>query len=224
MKPQFSAQKILFDLDGTLVDTAPDLHAATNFTLRSVGRPPVSLDHVHQMTGYGARRLIELGLEETGGTAGLDMEALHLTFLSYYRDHICDHSEIFSGGKKTLESLSAMGFQMAVCTNKPHAMAVRLLDKIGIAPFFEVVTGGDSFAYKKPDGRHLTATSSMLDCVGSTIMIGDSLPDIHAAKAANMPVIAVDFGYSDVPIESLEPDHIISCLPDLLSLVKYAHS
>jgi len=215
----FPVQKILFDLDGTLVDTAADLHAATNHTLSSVGREPISLDQVRNLTGYGAIRLIELGLDATGGRAGLDMTSLRHEFLQYYSQNICDHSSVFEGGFDMLNTLKEAGFQMAICTNKPEAMAVKLLDEIGISPYFNAVTGGDSFDFKKPDGRHLHKTSAMLEGAGNSIMIGDSSPDVNGARSAGFPVIAVDFGYPDRPINEMEPDAIISSLGDLPSLL-----
>jgi len=222
--PLFTAQKILFDLDGTLVDTAADLHAATNHTLLSIGRAPVSLDQVRHMTGYGALKLIELGLEATGGTRDLDMETLRHTFLAFYRANICDKSQVYSGGIEVLECLKSQGFQMAVCTNKPHAMAVPLLEEIGIAHYFDVITGGDSFPFKKPDARHIINTIRMLTGSGAALMVGDSSPDILGAQAANIPVVAVNFGYPDVPVETHGPDAIISSLTELPALLAFSAS
>lgn len=221
---KFYAQKLLFDLDGTLVDTAADLHAATNHALSSIGRKTVALDQVRDMTGYGALKLIERGLEGTGGTDNMDISSLHRTFLAYYRNHICEHSRLYPGCIPMLEELKEAKFQLAVCTNKPIDMAIPLLEDIGIAPFFSAITGGDSFSYKKPDGRHLTSTSAMLAGVDKTVMIGDSKPDIAAAKAAGYPAIAVDYGYSQVSVDQLEPDHIVSSLSEIPSKLAFAHS
>jgi len=220
----FQTQKILFDLDGTLVDTAADLHAATNHVLSVLGRDCVSLEQVRHMTGYGAARLIELGLKATGGTTGLDMDTLREYFLEYYRKNICVHSRLFEGCLAMLQSLQNQEFEMAVCTNKPISMALPLLEEIGIASFFRAVTGGDSFDFKKPDGRHLLATSAMLNGKGPVLMVGDSSPDINGAKSAGFPVVAVDFGYPDAPLPDLKPDYIISSLVDLPALLTYAET
>jgi len=217
----FNAQKIIFDLDGTLVDTAADLHAATNFVLQSLGRETVSLSQVRHMTGYGAVKLIELGLEATGGTDGLNMESLRKRFLMYYSDNICVHSYVFPDGKNMLRALVADGFQLAVCTNKPIGLALPLLEKLGIDGHFSVITGGDSFPYKKPDPRHILETAQQLAGRGGAVMIGDASPDILGAKAAGIPVIAVDFGYADTPLAELGPDYTISGFADLPALLKY---
>jgi len=218
---KFTAKKILFDLDGTLVNTAADLHAATNHVLRSIGRPDVPLGQVEDMTGYGAIRLIETGLEATGGTKGLDIERLRHKFLGYYARNICVHSSPYPGCVEMLQALSGRSFQMAVCTNKPIGMANALLKRIGINGYFGAVIGGDSLPYKKPDGRHLLETSALLPGSGTAIMIGDSEPDVLGAKSAEMPIIAVDFGYYNQPIAELEPDYVISSLAEIPSLLTY---
>lgn len=217
----FTAQKILFDLDGTLVDTAADLHAATNHTLQSIGREPVTLSQVRHMVGHGALRLIELGLEATGGRQDVEPKELLGTFLAYYEANISVHSMVYEGGFEMLKSLNDDGFRMAVCTNKPYAMAVSLLSKIGLRPYFEAVTGGDTFSFRKPDGRHLLETSTLISGTGKTLMVGDSSPDINAARNAGMDVIAVNFGYADVPPEKLGADALIGSLADLPSILDF---
>jgi len=217
----FTAQKILFDLDGTLVNTAADLHAATNHVLTSIGREQVSLTQVQDMTGYGALRLIETGLEATGGTDGLDFDALRQKFLAYYTEHICVYSQPYPGCREMLDELATRRFQMAVCTNKPIKMANALLKELKIETYFGAVVGGDSLPYKKPDGRHLLATSNLLSGDGASVMVGDSEPDVLGAKSANIPIIAVDFGYSTTPIESHSPDHIVSSLNQVSAIITY---
>ena len=215
----FTAQKILFDLDGTLVDTAPDLHAATNHTLQTIGRTPVPIDAVRHMTGFGAVKLIETALETTGGIDGYDFAELRDTFLAYYSENICVHSALYPHCLEMLNQLGGAGFQLAVCTNKPIGLAVSLLEKLGIFSLFGAVTGGDSYSFKKPDPRHLQETAGLLSGQGPTLMVGDASPDILGAQAAGIPVIAVDYGYADMPIEPLKPDHIISSLADLCVLL-----
>ena len=217
----FRVKKILFDLDGTLVNTAADLHAATNHVLKSIGRTEITLCQVQNLTGYGAVRLIEKGLEITGGTKRLDLEVLRQEFLRYYAENICVHSQPYPGCLDMLQNLAAQNFQMAVCTNKPIFMAMALLECLGLHTYFGAVIGGDSFPFKKPDGRHLEKTSALLPGNGATIMIGDSEPDVLGAKSAELPIIAVDFGYSPTPIAEHNPDHIISSLSEIPSLLAY---
>jgi len=214
------ATKILFDLDGTLVDTAVDLHAATNHVLEKLGRKQVALDQVRHMTGFGALKLIERGLEATGGVADLNLERLRVDFLEYYRANLSVHSRPYEGCVAMLEYLKQSDFKLGVCTNKPIDMAIPLLKDLGISTFFDATTGGDSFAFKKPDKRHLFATSDMLRGSGQTVMIGDSSPDIKAAKSAKYPVIAVSYGYSDVPLAGLAPNHIVNSLSEIPSLLE----
>lgn len=217
----FRVKKILFDLDGTLVNTAADLHAATNHVLTSVGRPKVTLCQVQNMTGYGAVRLIETGLEATGGLQGLDIENLRQKFLDFYAQNICVHSNPYPNCIEMLQHLAAKNFRMAICTNKPVIMANALLRSLDLDTYFSAVIGGDSLPFKKPDGRHLLETSALLQGKGSSIMIGDSAPDVLGAKSAKLPIIAVDFGYSTKPIAELNPDYVISSLAEIPSLLAY---
>lgn len=219
---RFSVDKILFDLDGTLVDSAFDLHAATNHVLTHVGRETVTLQQVRHMVGHGAKRLIELGLEATGGRESHEAAELLPVFLSYYRAHLADGTTIFPGGVEMLKALKSQGFSLAVCTNKPVALAHPLLQDLDIAQYFDAVTGGDSFEFKKPDPRHLLETASLLSGDGPFLMVGDSINDIASAKAAGAPSVAVDFGYTDIPAAELGADHLISSLSELPSLVSRA--
>lgn len=219
---RFTVSKILFDLDGTLVDSAFDLHAATNHVLTHVGRKTVTIEQVRHMVGFGAKRLIELGLEATGGRADHDAADLLPVFLDYYRAHIADGTVVFKGGVEMLKALKAKGFSLAVCTNKPIALTHPLLQALDIAQYFDAVTGGDSFEFKKPDPRHLTATAALLPGDGPFLMVGDSINDIAAAQSAGAPSVAVDFGYTDIPPAELGADVLISSLDQLPSLVAYA--
>ena len=216
---RFSVDKILFDLDGTLVDSAADLHAATNHVLAHVGRKSVSLEQVRHMVGFGAKRLIELGLEATGGRESHEATALLPVFLSYYRAHIADGTRVFSGGFDMLNTLKDKGFSLAICTNKPLALTRPLLQQLGLAPYFGAVTGGDSFAFKKPDPRHLIETAKLLPGDGPFLMVGDSINDIAAAREAGAPSVAVDFGYTDIPPDQLGADCLISTLGELPALL-----
>lgn len=219
---QFLANKIIFDLDGTLIDSAPDLHAATNHVLKSIGRDTVSLDQVRHMVGYGALRLIELGLEATGDPEEYSAEDLRPTFLQYYGDNITTHTTLFDGALDMMTHFKNEGIELGLCTNKPIALTEPILNNLGIRELFSAVSGGDSFDFKKPDPRHIFETARKMTGEGPALMVGDSRPDIEAAKAANMPAIAVSFGYSQMPIQDLSPDVIIDHLSDLKGLIKRA--
>ncbi|MCK0070424.1 HAD-IA family hydrolase [Kordiimonas laminariae] len=217
----FSVQKILFDLDGTLVDTAADLHAATNHALRIASRPDVPLSSVRHLVGFGSLRLIKEGLKLTGGSEGIDSTNLQKEFLDFYTDNIAVHSAPYPYCVQTLTDLKGKGFELAVCTNKPERMAKSLLSELDLLKYFGAIVGGDSLPYKKPDARHLQDTATLLTGTGPTLMVGDASPDILGAKAANMPVVAVSYGFADTDIKALEPDMIIeslAILPDVVSL------
>ncbi|WP_417461811.1 phosphoglycolate phosphatase [Kordiimonas sp.] len=218
----FNVQKIIFDLDGTLIESAPDLYAATNHVLAHVNRPHVTLEQVRHMVGFGAKRLIELGLEATGGMENHDPAELLPVFLDYYRAHIADDTHVFEGGVEMLETLKAKGFSLAICTNKPMTLTEPLLKALRVNHYFDAVTGGDSFAFKKPDPRHLLATAAQMHGDGTFLMVGDSINDIAAARATKAPSVAVDFGYTDVAPHELGADRVISGLSELPELVSYA--
>ncbi|WP_262691509.1 phosphoglycolate phosphatase [Kordiimonas aestuarii] len=219
---RFSVDKIIFDLDGTLVDSAADLHAATNHVLAHVGRKTVTLEQVRHMVGHGAKRLIELGLEATGGRDTHQAADLLPVFLKYYGDHIADGTRVFDGGLIMLNALKDKGFSLAICTNKPLALTRPLLQSLDIARYFDAVTGGDSFDFKKPDPRHLLETARLLPGDGPFLMVGDSINDIAAARDAAAPSVAVDFGYTDIAPHDLGADHLISHLSALPALVRRA--
>jgi phosphoglycolate phosphatase len=208
---------IVFDLDGTLVDSAPDLIEALNVVLDREGLPPLPLASARQMIGAGARRLIERGLE-AGGRAMTPAELDRLTgdFIAYYADHIADHSRPFEGLEDALDNLSAGGFGFAVCTNKLEWLSKRLLDRLDLSRRFRAVCGADTFGISKPDPAILHQT--ILRAGGhaaSTIMVGDSGPDIEVARRAGVSIIGVEFGYTEVPIADLSPDLIIAAMRDL---------
>jgi phosphoglycolate phosphatase len=205
---------IVFDLDGTLVDTAPDLTAALNHALGVLGRPPVAPAAVRHMVGHGARRLLERGLaasEKTGGAATPALvEAGVPAFLDYYRQHIADGSRPFDGVEAAMDRLAAAGCRLAVCTNKPIALARALIEAMGWSGRFSAVLGFDSVPLPKPDPGHVWAT---LEAAGGTAedaaYVGDSMTDVAAARAAGVPVVVVSFGFSDRPARALGADAVI---------------
>lgn len=212
---------ILFDLDGTLADTARDLGATMNVLLKAHGREPLDLSHVRHMVGAGARKIMERGFQLTGDPASeSQLSDLLPGFLDYYSAHIADHTVLFPGVRAQLDRLSHAGCLLAVCTNKPEGLTRQLLDALEITSRFPVVIGGDTLAFKKPDPRHLTEAIAQLGgTTGAAIMVGDSSTDIDAARAARLPSVCVSFGYTDVPAQSLGADHLIDhfdALPDVL--------
>ena len=211
------AHLAVFDLDGTLADTAPDLAATLNVILRGEGLPALPLAEARQMIGHGARVMLERGLEAAGReVTPARLDELYRLFLVHYADHLCVETRLFPGVLGALDALEAEGFRFAVCTNKVEAHSVRLLRALGIGDRFAAICGRDSFPYVKPDPRHLTLT---IKKAGGTpadaVMIGDSRTDIVTAQAAGIPVVAVPFGYTDVPVESLRPDMVISHFDEL---------
>ena len=211
----------VFDLDGTLADTAPDLVATLNVILRHEGLPALPLDEARNMIGHGARVMIERGLEAAGREVTPDrLDELYRAFLAHYAEHLCVETQLFPGVVEALDTLEAEGFRFAVCTNKVEAHSVRLLQALGISHRFAAVCGRDSFPYVKPDPRHLTLTIQKAGgVVSEAVMVGDSRTDIVTAQAAGVPVVAVTFGYTDIPLHGLGPDMVIDHFDDLANAV-----
>ena len=213
---------VVFDLDGTLVDTAPDLITALNFVLDREGMPPVPLASARTMIGAGARRLIERGLEADGRVVSpADINRLTDTFIEYYAAHIAEGSRPFDGLEAALDDLAARGYQFAVCTNKLEWLSKKLLDELGLTPRFAAICGADTFGVSKPDPVILQQTVARAGGqIATTVMVGDAGPDIGAARRANVPVIGVEFGYTDVPIAELKPDLLIGHMRELPAAVE----
>ncbi|MBN9040462.1 MAG: phosphoglycolate phosphatase [Rhizobiales bacterium 62-47] len=208
---------IAFDLDGTLVDTAPDLIGALNHILKREKLPPLPLASARNLIGAGARRLIERGLEVEGrqvDTAG--MNRLVADFIDYYAEHIADESRPFDGLLDALDQLSAQGYLLAVCTNKLEWLSRQLLDKLGMTSRFAAICGADTFGVSKPDPVILQQTVVRAGGdIASTIMVGDAGTDVGVARRAGVPVIGVTFGYTEVPIAELKPDRLIHHMREL---------
>jgi phosphoglycolate phosphatase len=213
---------VVFDLDGTLVDTAPDLINALNFVLGREGLPPVPLHSARNMIGAGARKLIERGLELEGRSASLeDITRLTRDFIDHYAAHIADQSRPFEGLESALDDLEAAGYRFAVCTNKLEWLSKLLLDQIGLTARFAAICGADTFGVSKPHPAILQQT--VLRAGGqlsSAIMVGDAGPDIGVARRAGIPVIGVAFGYTEVPIADLKPDRQIQHMRELPEAVQ----
>src|SRR5437762_5017508 len=217
-----SARTLVFDLDGTLVDTAPDLINALNFVLDREGLPPVPLASARNMIGAGARKLIERGLELEGRTAGIeDITRLTNDFIDYYAAHIADISRPFEGLEGALDDLATRGYRFAVCTNKLEWLSKLLLDQLGLSARFSAICGADTFGVSKPDPAILRQTVARAGGqLSLSVMVGDAGPDIGVARRAGVPVIGVGFGYTDVPIADLKPDRLIHHLGELPAAVE----
>jgi phosphoglycolate phosphatase len=217
--------RVVFDLDGTLVDTAPDLTAALNHVLRSEGRAPVPEESVRHMVGHGAAKLIERGMHATGGLPGPEhLDRLFRRFIEHYRANLSVGSRPFPNAVAALETLAAAGVGLAVCTNKPEGLARRLLADLAMDRLLPVVLGGDSLPVKKPDPAHLLATLERLGGgPAGAVMVGDSQTDLAAARAAGVPVVLVSFGYTPVPAAELGADALIDDFDDLIpALARFA--
>src|ERR1700733_1096911 len=212
---------VVFDLDGTLVDTAPDLIGALNFVLDREGLPPVPLESARTIIGAGARALLERGLEVDGRPAGVeDINRLTDDFIEYYAAHIADASRPFDGLESALDNLAAKGYRFAVCTNKLEWLSKRLLDRLGLSGRFAAICGADTFGISKPDPAILRQTVARAGGqLSGAIMVGDAGPDIGVARRAGIPVIGVEFGYTDVPIAELKPDRLIGHMRELPAAV-----
>jgi phosphoglycolate phosphatase len=208
---------LVFDLDGTLVDTAPDLTNVLNWLLAREGRAIIDEASVRHMVGRGARSLITKGMSATGALPNdSEMSRLFNDFIDYYGAHIADYSLPFPGVIDTLEAFRDAGILMGVCTNKPEGLSRQLLEALDMNQYFTALLGGDSLAVKKPDPAHLLKTIEALGAEPHhSVMVGDSISDIQAAKNARIPVVGVTFGYTDIPIEDLNPDIIIHQFADL---------
>ncbi len=212
---------IVFDLDGTLAETAPDIIATLNIILMQEGLAAIGTEKARDLVGAGARALLERGfkLQDTA-LKPEHLEVLFQRFLTIYADRVADESFLYPGVITALGHLADDGFALAVCTNKPERHSRLLIEALGITGHFAAICGRDTFPVFKPDPAHLLLT---IKAAGGdparAVMVGDSRTDISTAKAAGIPVIAVPFGYTDVPIETLGPDIIIQHFDGLRAAV-----
>lgn len=216
---------LLFDLDGTLVDSAPDLAAAVNETLVQLGREPFSEATVRNWVGNGALALISRGLSgakeiDSGLPQALVDDAL-ATFLGFYANRVCDKSVLYSGVKETLQTLKSRGYQLAIITNKPEKFIAPILEGLGLQGLFELTLGGDSLPEHKPEPLPLYTACGMLNAqLADCVMIGDSKNDILAAKAAKIASIGVSYGYNyDEDLSIYEPEFLFDQFSDLLTVL-----
>ena len=212
-----TAPTIVYDLDGTLADTAEDLVATLNWLLGREGLAPIKVESAGSLVGAGARALIKRGFAASGKALEPPaVEALFADFLTHYNAHIVDRSRLYPGVDKALQAFARAGWLQAVCTNKIESSAKLLIAKLGVAERFAFICGQDTFGVGKPDATPLLKTIAASGGASDrAIMVGDSGTDIKTARAAGVPVIAVDFGYSDAPVAELKPDRVISHFDEL---------
>lgn len=209
---------VIFDLDGTLVDTAPDILAYLNEMLAELGRPGLDLGAVRSMIGDGVKSLMIRGLEASGGVPHhLDLDDLFHRYLQRYTEEPVRTSEPYPGIVQALDALEAAGMRLGVCTNKPQTPTDRLLERLDLARYFGAVIGGDTLRTKKPDPAHLEAVLERLNVEPKrAAMIGDSETDLKTASTAGTPCILVTFGYTATPASELGADHLIDHFDDLI--------
>lgn len=223
-----SAPTIIFDLDGTLVETAPDLVATLNVVLASEGMAPVPYEIARNYVGGGAKLMIARGIEAEGRTVDdATLDRMFVDFIAYYAANVAVHSRPYPGLTEALDLLSERGWRFAVCTNKLEHLSVLLLNELNLTHRFEAICGQDTFGIQKPDPEILRRTIAAAGGdMRQSIMIGDSETDILTARAAGIPVIAVDFGYSERPVSEYGPDRLISHfaqLPDNIAGISFAN-
>lgn len=219
INPALNGATIVFDLDGTLVDSASDLIRSVNAILIEEGFSPLEFSTVRPYISRGAKWLLHRGLELAGEQEpSAQSAALFPRLIAHYTAHIADESSLFPGVSDALIALQSTGAKLVVCTSKPTDLSRILLNKLGIVGLFDGVVGIDAVTAAKPDPAHLIEA---VDAVGGnlarSVMVGDSAPDARAARAAGVPLILVDFGYTDVPAVELAPDILLSHFNSLVS-------
>ena len=211
---RFTVRGILFDLDGTLVDSAPDLWRTMNYVLAQRGYPLLDLPQVRHLVGHGARCLLARGFWGEAAEPPLAdplFEEAVAIFLEYYRDHLTDSSRPYPGARQALQSLQAQGFLLGVVTNKPELLALKMLEQLQLRPFFSQVVGGDSLPQRKPAVEPLLYPLKQWDIAPHhAVMVGDSSTDVEAARAAGCPVLLMSHGYSrGVAVQKLHADGVL---------------
>jgi len=206
---------IVFDLDGTLADTAPDLAAALNHVLVSLGRETIDPDSVRNLVGHGARSLIRRGLAATGEASEELVEEGFPLYLDFYSANICNGTKVYPGIEAALDKLRDEGLALAVCTNKLESLTHQLLEALGWTDRFDSVVGGDTLLVRKPDPAPLHEAIARARG-GRAAFVGDSITDADTARAAGVPFVAVSFGFSDRPAEELGAGALIDSFEELV--------
>ena len=215
--PDLTGATIAFDLDGTLVDTAPDLVGTLNTVLVQEGLPALPMDAVRMMIGRGARVMLERGFAAAGEPLDTPRsDALMQQFIEIYLGRIACESAPFPGVVEALGDLRGAGARLSVCTNKPTNLSMALLDALDLSRWFEAIVGRDTAPAAKPDARHLfAAIEQAVGHPARSLLVGDSETDINTARNARLPIVAVTFGYTEVPCADLNPDALIDSFAEL---------
>ena len=219
--PNPHPKAIVFDLDGTLVDSAPDMHSAANRLLNAQSRPPITLDLARHFIGDGVARFVEQ-LGEATGPAWTDtsLDDAIASFLVDYEKNASVLTRPFPGVPETLATLSARGHRLAVCTNKPQTASDKLLGDLHLAAFFEVVGAGDRYGVRKPNPGHLLGTLTEMEVTPSdAMMVGDNENDAEVARATGVCFILVPYGYSRAPLNQLQADFRVGSFAEILDVV-----
>ena len=217
--PPFPFDVVVFDLDGTLADTALNLAAALNHALEALGRRPVPADSVRHLVGHGARALLRRGLTATGEASEELVEAGFPLFIDHYESNICVGTSIYPELEAALDSLRDQGVRLAVCTNKQEGLTAKLLDRLGWSARVDAVVGGDSLAVRKPDPAPFHEAVARAGG-GRAVLVGDSITDADTARATGAPFVAVSFGFSDRPVTELGADAVIDDSRELLPVLR----
>jgi len=203
---------IVFDLDGTLIDSLPDVLSSLNLLLAEEKRRPLNLKELRNLVGRGVNPMVQDAYSMTGKPidSTTELESAVYRYIQNYKANPVSHTVIFANVIDTLGKLKDNGFCMGICTNKPYEMTLLVLEGLGIDGFFDGITGGDNLPFYKPDPRHILTTLQLMKSeVNHSVMVGDSSVDSEAGRNAGLPFIAVDYGYGE-PVESLKADFVIS--------------
>ena len=217
---------VVFDLDGTLIDSLPDVLACLNLMLAEDNRRPLNSSELRNLVGRGVTPMVEDAYSMTGQTVSSPVQLKDAVqrYLKHYKSNPVGHTVIFPNVIDTLGKLKQKGFCMGICTNKPYEMTLLVLEGLKIDVFFDGITGGDNLPFNKPDPRHILTTLELMKSEASNaVMVGDSWVDVKAARNAGLPVIAVNYGYNSDPVESLNADTVIedmALLPEAIKKLK----
>jgi len=218
-------QALIFDLDGTLVNSVPDVRASVNYGLQTMGRGSITTSNTHDLVGGGAIPLVEGALRLTGGTVTPDdVDQLLNIFLNYYKINPAVHSHLYDGVRDVLDDCLSAGIKMAICTNKPDQTTHPVLQAFGLSKYFTSIRTGDTVPHKKPDARHIQLCLDDLDAtLENAVFIGDSETDIYAANNAKMRSVCVTYGYCHQPYDRLGASALINDFSELIPALKNIH-